>query len=107
MSKDKSMFVRAFGKDFLKGFFDEPVHNEDFFSSRVTYTYPVDEAANDPVEYKVVLISSFGRRLEEGLNELGAEGWELKVWEGSRAIFMRFVEDENDAEAEESESEGV
>lgn len=97
-----SLFDRVFGK----GIFDEPVHNEGFFESRTTFTYPVDEDANDPVEYKVVTLSELGKDLEAGLNKLGAEGWELKVWEGSRAIFMRFTE-EDDAEEEESGPEDV
>lgn len=112
----RSVFDRVFGPDFrgrfdrhFKEMFDEPVHNEDFFSqTNWKLTWPVEEDANDPVEYKVVLISELTavrKSLEEELNKLGAEGWELKVWDGSRAIFMRFVEDED--EAEESESEGV
>lgn len=103
----RNVFDKVFGQDFFKGFFDEPVHNEDFFSTtNWKLSWPVEEAANDPVEYKVVLISDLtkDKRLETRLNELGAEGWELKVWEGSRAIFMRFTED---AEEEESGPEDV
>ncbi len=91
----------------------EPLSNDGFFHRTVSYTNPVmeeSEPANDPVEYKVVkvhdLVGGFADRdLETSLNELGADGWELEVWDGSRAIFMRFVEDED--EAEESGPEDV
>jgi len=43
-----------------------------------------------PVEYKVVETFTFSDDLEADLNELGAEGWDLVVWEGSKAIFKRF-----------------
>ncbi len=42
-----------------------------------------------PVEYKVVKIHSFSNDLEGDLNALGAEGWDLMVWDGGIAIFTR------------------
>jgi hypothetical protein len=103
----KSLFDNVFGFDRI--FPDEPIHKDGFFESRTTTTYttPVDETINDSVEYKVVTTHSLSAddRLEDRLNELGAEGWELKVWDGSRVIFMRFAENED--EEEESESERV
>lgn len=44
-----------------------------------------------PVEYKVVEIHTFSDNLEEDLNKLGAEGWELVVWEhmSGKAVFTR------------------
>ena len=89
---EKSLFDRVFGAD--------PFRTE--YSSKWKLTYPLDdEPPNDPVEYKVIhqdTLTDGQQSLEEGLNKLGAAGWELKDVSGSRLIFMRFTEDADETE---------
>ena len=62
---------------------------DDLFGDLPFYTVDGQDEFS-PVEYKVVEIHTLPMSdLETALNELGQEGWELVVWDGSRAIFMR------------------
>ena len=98
-----AMFDRA-EKMFANFPWSEPAG---FFTRAVTYV-PIEdeekvEPCNDPSEYKLVKTpTAFESKeaIEEWLNGFGAEGWDLNCFEFGYAIFSRYVEDEDEDEAE-------
>lgn len=108
------MFDRV-DKMFANFPWSEPLDNDGFFHRTVTYTNPVpfeeEYEDNAPSEFKLVKPPAGGfankEAIEEWLNSFGAEGWDLNCFEFGYAIFSRFVEDNEDDEAEESGPEDV